>query len=207
VLLTTFVRRLGRSLLVAAALHSTSSGTDTGERRIEVKLTKLSQRNCAGRFASDGPVMRLKLRLTVTDVSDSKLIVSQGIGKAYYEMIVGRNERELADGRYESTMDPEWEMDEPNADAPPPSAPTTEFRILKPGNSFHVDSEIYLATWREIRVGDHVLQLDLGTWLHRSSAERFSERWKKYGALVFQPVKSDVIGFQVPAATQFVPCR
>ena len=79
--------------------------------------------------------------------------------------------------------------------------------ILAPGKSFQVKSIVDIPVNGLLQPGDHVLQLDLGTWPHVTPAEQFKESWKKYGELVYEPVKSEPLPFHVPPEADFTKCR
>jgi hypothetical protein len=184
------------------------------EKQLEVTTTKTGQQNCRP-GSSDLPVVRLKLRLEITNLTDKKLIISKSIGAASYGMTVAKDEHALAAGDYESNANLDWSESESNAQRPPTNAPPAEFIILGPEQSFATEWVFYVLVQREtvpasgglLKPGIHVLQLDLGTWLYVQRPEQFKESWKKYGELVYEPVKSEPLQFLVPPYSDFAECK
>jgi hypothetical protein len=209
------------AFLVAALVLSSSAGPRISESPLRVKLIMVGQENCRGdRSTADcgtcsvAAVIHLKLRLEITNLSNRRLIVAKGIGTAWYGIILAKNKQALAAGIYESHINPEWNRTESNLQSPPDDAPSEEFAILAPGESFDVESIVDLAVQQIaerpvkglLHPGNHVLQLDMGTWPHVTRPERFRESWKKYGEVVYQPVKSEPLSFRVPPEPDFTKC-
>ena len=201
---------------VSVLIQPVLAGPETSEQQLKVKLTAIGQENClGGPNRSDASAVHLKLRLEITNLTDRKLIVSKGIGAAWYGIILARDERALAAGIYESNIDIEWAPSKSDLQSPPITAPPDEFAILGPGKSFEVASITVIAVQPDAMAllkglpgpGNHVLQLDLGTWFHVSRPEQFKESWKKYGELVYDPVKSDPLPFRVPSKADFAKCK
>jgi hypothetical protein len=195
-------------LLVAALVQSVLAGLGNDEKPLRVKLTAIGQKNCRGRpNSSDSSVVRLKLQLEITNVSDRNLIVAKDIGAAWYGYIVAKDEQALAAGIYEDNPNIDWAGNESNLQSPPVNAPPAGFTILGPGKSLEVESIVYITVRRDALAGNHVLRLDLGTWFYVSPPEQFRESWKKYGELVYEPVKSEPMPFRVPPEADFARCR
>ena len=176
------------------------------EKPLKVKLSLVGQENCRG-DSSSVPVVRLKLRLEITNLSDRKLIVWKGIGTAWYGYILAKNEQTLAADIYEENPNIDWVVSESDRRSPPSEAPSTEFTILDHDKSFEVRSNVYLAAYpHDALLGNHVIQLNVGTWPHVSAPEQFRDSWRNYGALVYEPVKSESLRFRVPPETLFTNC-
>jgi hypothetical protein len=195
-------------LLVAFSFHVFArAGAASNQKQLEVKLTKIGQENCRGRSPSEGMVVRLKLRLEVINLTDTKLIVSKSIGFGFYETILADDERSISAGPYEETQT-EWVFKESPLWNPLSEAPSAGFALLDPGKSFSVERTVYLGVrppW--LRPEEKVLQLDLATWLHISDPQAPRDRWKNYGELVYVPVKSDLLSFQIPLEADFTKCK
>lgn len=194
-------------LLFAALVQFVGAGSGNSEKPLRVKLSVISQENCR-RDRSSVPVINLKLRLEIVNLSDRKLIVARRIGAAWYTYILAKNEQALAARSYEENPNIDWVVTESNRQSPPIEAPSAEFTILDPGKSFDVETAVSIPTYpQDALLGNHVIQLDLGTWPHVSPPERFRESWKKYGDLVYKPVKSESVLFRVPPEKEFTKCR
>jgi hypothetical protein len=200
---------------VAAPLHHIRAGATDRQKQLEVKLRIVEQDNCAAR-SSSVPVVYLKLRMEIKNLTDIRLIVSKDIGKAWYGIVVAKDDRALADGSYESDLNIDWAVTKFNAQNPPTGAPPAEFVLLGPGKSFFTESTVTLpvqldhvssSTNGQLQPGNHVLQLDLGTWLHVPAPETFKESWKKYGELAYAPTKSNPLQVRIPPATDFATCK
>ena len=174
------------------------------------------QQNCRGRQSnSEDPVVRLKLQLEVTNPTDKRLIISKHIGAAWYGVTVAKDEDALAAGTYESNLNIDWSMTASNEQPLPTDVPPAEFNILGPGESFEGKSIVYVLVQRDglppsgglLGPGNHVLQLGLGTWFHVPRPEQFKESWKKYGELVYEPVKTNPLQFRVPPYSDFGECK
>lgn len=202
-------------MLNAALVHPAYRGGKNDEKRLEVKPTFIGQKNCSGSSPSEVPVVRLGLRLKITNLADTRLIVSKDIGMAWYGIVIAKDEKALVDGRYESKMNIDWESSESDFQNPPTEAPPAEFTILDPHKSFSVETTVHLPVQGDFmyssedapEAGKHVLQLDLGTWFHIPDAGQFKIRWKKYGDLVYLPTVSDAVPFQIPPQTDFTSCK
>ena len=174
-------------LLVVPLIQPMFAGPGKNEKHLKVKLTPISQENCLAGPDKNAPVVQLKLRLEVINLSERKLIVSRDIGKAWYGITLARDEQALAAGIYESNLDIEWALSKSVKQSPPATAPPAEFVILAPGKSFEVELVIGVAVQPHalppvdgsLQPGNHVLQLDLGTWFHVSRPEQFKESWKE----------------------------
>jgi hypothetical protein len=194
-------------LFGALLVHSVWAQPGNNEKPLRVKLTAVGQENCSGQNSSEASVVHLKLQLEITNLADRKLIVARSIGAAWYGIIVAKDEQAVAAGTYESNLNIDWVVSESELQRPPIKAPPVEFTILAPGKSFQVKSIVDIPVNRLLQPGDHVLQLDLGTWPHVTPAEQFKEGWKKYGELVYESVKSEPLRFQVPPEADFTKCR
>lgn len=177
------------------------------ERPLRVKLTAVDQENCSGQSNSEASVVHLKLQLEITNVSERKLIVAKSIGAAWYGIIFAKDEQAVAAGTYESNLNIDWAVSESELRSPPIKVPPAEFTILAPGKSFQVKSNVNIPVNGSLKSGDHVLQLDLGTWPHVTPGEQFKKSWKKYGELVYEPVKSEPLPFHLPPEADFTKCR
>ena len=194
-------------LSFAALVQFVRAGSGNSEKPLRVKLSVVSQENCRA-DGSSVPVIGLKLRLEIANLSDRKLIVAREIGAAWYTYILAKNEQALAAGIYEENPNIDWVVTESNRQSPPTAAPSAEFTILEPGKSFDVETTVSIPTYpRDALLGDHVIQLDLGTWPHVTPPERFRDSWKKYGDLVYEPVKSESVLLRVPPEKDFTKCR
>jgi hypothetical protein len=205
-------RKLGKRqicflVLLVALVQSVCVGSGNPEKQLRVKLSVISQDNCQGN-SSSVPVIGLRLRLEITNSSDRKLIVARKIGAAWYTYTLAKNEQALAAGIYEENPNIDWVVTESDRQSPPAEAPSSEFAILDPGKSFDVETTVSIPTYpQDALLGDHVIQLNLGTWPHVSPPEQFRESWKKYGDLVYKPVKSESVFFRVPPEKDFTKCR
>lgn len=194
-------------LLVAALFQPVLAGPGNNEKPLRVKLAAIGQENCLGRPNTTVSVVHLKLRLEITNLSDRKLIVAKSVGAAWYGYILAKDAQALAAGIYEEKPNIDWVVTKSNLQSPPVSAPPAEFTILGPGKSFEVESNVDIPVARyDALSGNHVMQLNLGTWPHVSPPEQFRESWKKYGDLVYEPVKSEPIPFHVPPEKDFTKC-
>lgn len=183
-----------------------------GWKQLEVKLRQTGQSNCRN---SDGATVYLKLELEITNVTQTKVIVSKRIGSKWYGTTVARDERAFSEGSFESDWNIDWFPTESDLENPPENAPPAEFTILEPGKSFFAEGKAVLPAQVDspspssdlLPPGNHVLQLDLGTWFHVSAAEPFRDSWKKFGNLVYRPTKSEFLHFRVPPIAEFTDCR
>jgi len=193
--------------LCALLVLSVWAQPGNNEKPLRVKLTAVGQENCAGQSSSETSVVHLKLQLEITNLSGRKLIVAKSIGAAWYGIIFAKDEQAVAAGTYESKLNIDWAVSESELQSPPIKAPPAGFTILAPGKSFRVESIVDIPANGLLQPGDHVLQLDLGTWPHVTPAEQFKASWKKYGELVYEPVKSEPLPFHVPLEADFTKCR
>jgi hypothetical protein len=194
-------------LLVAALFQPVLAGPGNSEKPLRVKLAAIGQENCLGLPNTSVSVIHLKLRLEITNLSDRKLIVAKSIGAAWYGYVLAKDEQALATDVYEQKPNIDWVVTESNFRNPPIKAPPAEFAILGPGKSFEVESNINIPVDHyDALSGNHVIQLELGTWPHATSPEQFRESWKKYGDLVYEPVKSEPMPFRVPPEANFTKC-
>ena len=194
-------------LLLSALVQFALAGSRNNEKALRVKLSVLGQENCSGDNSSV-PVIRLRLRLGITNLSDRKLIVARSIGAARYGYILAKNEQALAAGTYEASRYGYWVVTESDRRSPPTEAPSAEFAILEPWKSFDVHSHVNIPTYpQDSLLGNHVIQLNLGTWPKVAPPETFKESWKKYGDLVYEPVKSESVPFHVPPEKEFTKCE
>jgi hypothetical protein len=207
------MRRIGQRqicllvLLPAALVQFVRAGSGNSEKPLRVKLSVVSQKNCR-RDSSSVPVISLKLRLEIANLTDRKLIVAREIGAAWYTYILAKSEQNLAAGIYEENPNIDWVVTESSRQSPPTEAPPAEFTILDPGKSFDVETTVSIPTYpQDALLGNHVIQLDLGTWPHVTPPEQFRDSWKKYGDLVYEPVKSESVLFRVPPEKDFTKCR
>ncbi len=190
-------------LLFAILVQPIIAEPKNTEKPLKVKLMTIGQENCLGDPSwSAASAVHLKLRLEIINLTNRRLIVSRAIGVVWYDFIVAKDRQTLAAGIYEYKPIIDWMTD---IQSPQIEAPSAEFTILSRGKSFNVESTVYLI--EPLESGSHVLQLTLGTWFHVQRPESFRKSWKKYGDLVYDPVRSDSLSFLVPAETDFVRCK
>jgi hypothetical protein len=184
------------------------------EQSLEVNPKVISQRFCRGE--SGVGAIWLNLRLQVINGTDKKLIVQKNIGRAWYRTIVARDKEALAKGVYESDPEIEFMSGEAEVRGPSDMVPGADFTILEPGKSFETESfvDVVVAVGAPsplnkelIRTGNHVLQLKLSTWPYVVRPESFREKWKKYGKLVYESVKSEPLALSVPQDSEFQDCK
>jgi hypothetical protein len=110
-------------LSLSALVQFALARSRNSEKPLRVKLSVISQENCSGDNSSV-PVIRLRLRLGITNLSDRKLIVARSIGAAWYRFILAKNEQALAAGTYEESSNIFWLVTESDRRSPPTEAPS-----------------------------------------------------------------------------------
>jgi hypothetical protein len=181
---------------------------------VKISGQSIGVEQCTQPIDDDRQEERSKLRLsfTVTNVSDQLLII--------YKVVPG-----MFDGRLSRTPADlpvrKFQFDErPKFNCAPPykldddAAPTNEFRILQPNESFTygpadllfsaTTSSLYSDTPR--LEGDYTLQLKLATWFWETEkAELLQQRWAPYGRLVYSDVVAEPIAITIPKTSAKTP--
>ena len=158
---------------------------------------------------------RLRLRFSVTNVSNQVLIILRHTPG----MFDGKLSRTLADLPVRKFVFNE----RPKLNSAPPynldavAAPTKEFRILQPGESFTYEPAdlVFSATVSSLHPGngtgprlegDYVLQLKLATWFWETEkAEVVQQRWAPYGRLLYSDLASEPIPIKIPKPGDTTP--
>ena len=195
-------------LVLPALAGSASEG-----QPLKVKLAMLTQRYCRG--SGDVWAIWLKLQLQTTNITGRKLIVQKTIGRAWYTPIVARDEKALAEHDFEEAPMVEFAPTESEIRGPSQDL-DKDFVILAPGESFEAESSVDLLVGAGapsptnkglIRTGVHVLQLRLATWTYATPPKPFRDKWKDFGELLYETVKSEPLPLRVPLESEFENCR
>jgi len=151
----------------------------------------------------------LKLRVKYVNQSERTVILDKEIGKAWYGIRVARTLEDLSAGKYEYNPNIDWFFSDKDKlpDKPNAEAPSADFVILSPGESF--ESEInadVIAKYENqkdfpgsIRPGVHVFQMELSAWNHPGEASEFAKSWQKFGDLVTGVIKTEPLEIRIPS--------
>jgi len=151
----------------------------------------------------------LKLRVKYVNRSERTVILDKEIGKAWYGEKVARNLDDLHAGKYEYNPNIDWFFSDKDKlpDKPNAEAPSADFVILSPGQTFKSEINTGVIAQYEnlkdfagsIRPGVHVFQMELSTWNHPGEASEFAKSWQKFGDLVTGVIKTEPLEIRIPS--------
>jgi len=157
-----------------------------------------------------GYTFHQSLRVHVVNQTSEKLIVERS---TVYEPYVARDMESLSKGLYQYHAGFEWTVE--HSQDPQSKAPGPEFAILAPGDSYEIELEFGVSGGRPdispaqgwLPPGDHVLQLMISTWDFDAKPEEFRIPWKSFGRLVYKPISTDPISFNLPPDPKLDKCK
>ena len=151
----------------------------------------------------------LKLRVKYVNQSERTVILDKEIGKAWYGIRVARTLEDLSAGKYEYNPNIDWFFSDKDKlpDKPNAEAPSADFVILSPGQTFKGEINTGVIAQYEnlkdfagsIRPGVHVFQMELSTWNHPGEASEFAKSWQKFGDLVTGVIKTEPLEIRIPS--------
>ncbi|MHB8524640.1 MAG: hypothetical protein ACYDD2_00570 [Candidatus Acidiferrales bacterium] len=196
----------------AFALHlpADSPGNPQG---LTVATNLLSQEYC--RSDNETFVVSLKLRLRILNGTHRKLIVDKNIGKAWYDVTVADSSEALTAGRYEYNPNTDWFPSSDQLSPPKSKSPGRRFSILAPGQFFEVESIVGVVVSYNnkhkiqgtILPGNHVLQLEMASWLYTAGPGTFKKHWQRFGDLVDGIITTEPLPFRVPSKPHVETCE
>jgi hypothetical protein len=172
----------------------------------------LGQHYCA--IAGDALSLELRVRLKYTNVGKQKLILYKGHDLFYQTKVrsvpattnIRPYEIIFLNSRY---FDEEYEP----IDAP---APSKVFVTLGPGAFFERDLIVGLGVVGDkanrgnssIKAGSYSLQVIVSTWYKTVVlAQKLADRWKRKGALWYQPLSTAPVALNVERPSDLSPCN
>jgi len=214
-------RRLAPAILIAllavagiatnsqASIASTSSNPE-GHLKLGIEILKSEY--CVGDRDLDG--LRLKFRLTYTNLGNGPVILSKG-SDLVSRITVARSVEDLTAKRFELNSSFAW-ITSATRDCFAGSAPSDCFVVLPPNASYETEATTGFFVVRDdgrdiagaVRSGDHVLKIEIPTWRgSEQDAQELSDRWREYGSLWYAPVHSDPISVTVAKARKVNRCK
>jgi hypothetical protein len=205
-----------RILLALVALSFLLSGGATdGDQPLKATTKVITQRSCRNDDKRYTAIK--KLRVTFLNRSSRNLIVDKSIGRGFYEIYVARDSKSLADGQYEYNPNIDWIPSPRSEEEVRSGSPGPPFAILRPNQSFKIETEI----WVEVRMhdseaiygnwpiqsGDHVFQLDIGSWYYATEPDEVQKRWLKFGDLIYNPIRTEPLAFNLPVVPKLENCK
>ena len=191
--------------------HVTQSATGIDGPALELTTEILKQDYCVGDAELDA--VRMKLRFTYTNKSKRPLILYKGglIGK----IMVSRDLPAAKANHFEIDASLE-QMTSGGEDCYQRTPfPTKCFIVLPPGASYQAEDETRVFVVRDdvreiagaVKSGDHVLQLEVGTWNEsQETAKVLAAQWSSNGVLWDQPLRSLPMPFTVPKQRRVLDC-
>jgi hypothetical protein len=200
-------------LALAAAIVTPSSSSRIDDAQPLKATTELiSQRSCIQEQLKNTYSVTQTLRVTVLNHSKGNLIVDKSIGRGFYGMVVARDARSLSEEKYEWNPQLDWSIE------PPPGElvaekPVSPFVVLAPAESFQFETNFWV--WARIEdsagpgipSGDHVLQLQIGSWYYTTKPEEVQKRWQSYGDLIYKLIKTEPLAFSLPKDPKPENCK
>ena len=195
-------------LLTFPALSQTGIKTTPQSLRLTTRI--VDQKYCDSGYP-DMAMLRLSLRLSYTNVSEQPLILYKGSNLMHY-LLVGGNERELANKNYETNMHVGWITSGPGLAED--GKPGKEFVVLAPRKSYQtemgsVSIPIDLNSTTEfLKAGEHVFQGVTETWPGTEQQfERLTRKWKTVGVLWGKNVRSETMPLIIDKSPRLVQCK
>lgn len=198
-------------MLVVSAV--VSSATD--KQPLQATAERISQRFCYG--DAETFVLQLKLRLRLVNRTANKLILDKEIGKAWYGVIVARNQEDLAAGKYESNPNIDWFFSDKDKLPNEPSlkSPGVGFALLAPGQAFETEINTGVVAQYDdpheikgaVRPGVHFFQMKLSAWNRFTGPEQFEKRWEQFGQLVTGEIKTEPLEIRIPTNPNVENCK
>lgn len=131
----------------------------------------------------------LTFRVRITNVSRRSLIIYR-YGPAYFDSRLGTSVADMPNRKFRFEQRPAI----PNAPSRTfeEAAPTNEFRLLQPNDSFTYDPQVISFSGESL--DGLYLQLKATTWFWEvEKAEQLRQRWARYGELFYQDVTVEPI--------------
>ncbi|HEV3375482.1 MAG TPA: hypothetical protein VG051_07230 [Candidatus Acidoferrum sp.] len=191
--------------MLSIAYATATAGTD--DRPLGAVTELISQRYCFG----DAEVFSILLRLHVkyTNRTDKTLILDKEIGKAWYEVTVARNVKDLAAGKYEYNPNIDWFFTNKDQLPKKPSlaTPGPDFAVLTPGQTFESEIDTSVVAQYDsgkdvagaIRSGVHIFQMQLSAWNRPGLPSEFEKSWRQKGQIVTALIKTEPMEIRVPS--------
>jgi len=201
---------LSLGLFITAMATALAAGSTDDPQPLKASTQVISQKLC--RENDETYSLIQKQRVTFLNQSKKNLIVDKSIGRAFYGMVVARDVQSLSDGKYEWHPNLDWAIDlwpgELTAESPVPP-----FAILVPAESFQVETDF----WVDVRMndskgsgissGNHVSQLQIGSWYYTTKPEAVQKRWEAYGELIYNVIKTEPLAFNLPPNPKLDNCK
>jgi hypothetical protein len=202
------------SLLIFLLAYGEETSAQT-KRPLELKAVILEKKFCIFELTDEGVgALRLKLRLTFTNVSDQPIILYRLSRNIVYTR-VSKTIEDLQTKRFEQDSSSDVILSSENSEAINESSPSKSFVILQKGKSFKSEGEadVFVSYKNEkkpgaVPEGSHVLQIWVSTWESmRTKPEEVRERWKSKGLLWFYDLPSEPMPFSFDRPKRFENCN
>jgi hypothetical protein len=199
------------ALAFAALINPVPPVADVPPLKLTAEI--ISQRYCRATDKTFTVIFRAKM--SVLNQSNQQLIVEKTLATGGYGIVIARDAKSLSEGNFLYNPVLEWQIEH---DPPEPGyEPGGDFAILAPGKSFQDQRELWAAgvglihdaddAPDAIRSGNYVMRISFSTWDYISKPEATLKRWKTFGHLVFDPVVSDPLPFNLPADPKIEKCN
>lgn len=185
------------------------------KRPIELKTEILEKRFCTFELTDEGVgSLRLKLRLTFTNISDQPIILYRLSRNIVYTR-VSKTIEDLQAKRFEQDSSSDVISSSDNSEAINESSPSKSFVILQKGNSLKSEgaADVFVSYKNEKKLGavpegSHVLQIWVSAWESmKTEPEEVRERWKSKGLLWFYDLPSVPMPFSFERPKKFENCN
>lgn len=183
------------------------------ERPAPLQLTVeiVSQEYCTGDSELDR--LQLKVRLTYRNRGKKQLILYKG-SSLISRIMISQSPKDAAAKRFEvdSSL---TQLISGGSKCYTGAVPSTCFAILPPGASYDVEATIAVfAVGGEardiigaVKSGKHFLQIKIITWQKSGKlARELQARWRRYGTLWYEPIKSAPLPFIIEKERQVADC-
>lgn len=181
-------------------------------QQLQLTLTPVEQKYCAGDGELD--VLDMRLRLRYTNKGRHPVILYKGAGNVL-RIMVSRNVEEARNKLFEvNASSTEISAGETGIDYAP--TPSPAFVVLAPEDTYETETgaSVFVRRTAALRIegsvppGDHVLQLQIATWPETGSlAEKLRVRWRESGYLWSDPVTSEPMAFKIMEQRTVVECQ
>lgn len=176
-------------------------------QHLELRTTLIKQAYCSRTN------LRLRLRFQFTNRGAEPVILYRH-SDVVSRYLIGRSLNDVARARYEYDVSPMINPKMPEVGQGSPDE-TSLFVVLKQGESFDLEGDVYLATSAgtrhekgTLRPGQHVMRIAVATWYDLPDlARQLSERWSKFGLLWTKSVFSEPMTFVIGNYSGDAPCE
>jgi len=197
-------------------LNTTGANFEKYLEPLNMTAEVLGQRYCRSDVTTFTVV--LKLRMHFVNQSGEKVIVEKTPGYGTYSVVIARDAKSLAEGKYEYNPSMEMIVEHTGPETPEKfKSPGPEFAILAPGESIHSEREIWAEelgrqhnsaeTSGNVSPGNHVLRVTVSTWDFRTKPEEIRKRWQSFGYLVYESISTGPLPFSLPSDPKVDNCN